>query len=280
MKTLAVVALFSLAACAKPQVLTLENTLQPGPNTVQGSVTFPQELQAGARVQVSWSTKYGSSVPDLDGANGMKALDLTANAKKLDFVIKGLADGDVTIAARVYGSETMAKMKAEILEAQANFKKTGKSTMAPNPSYDFGGFYTGTPTASVEGKDAKVLSLKGAPLTGIDFTLAAIDNSEPPPFSGTLTSKLLLKMKNKAKPYDDFDKAYALFEKALGKPTAATEKQFGWAVVEGDSCTYVFFEKDERSRFFKDQTGFMVGASMPPTVAAREDAACVKLLAH
>lgn len=280
MKKTVVAALLSVFGCAKAPVLTLENTYEPGPNRLEGSIVFPVELKAGARVQLAYSKHRQGSVPDLEGANGMKALDLTAGAKKLDFVLTGLPDGDVTVFARAYSGETMAKMKAQLLEAQENFKKTGKSTMAPNPPYDFGGFYTGDATASVEGKAAKVLSLsKGAAQTGLVVALAVIDNSEPPPFSGTLTTKAVLAMKNKAKPFEDFDKTYALFEKALGKPTASTDTHFAWAVVEGERCVYVFFDKDERKKFFKDQTGFMVGAAMPPTEVAKDDAQCLKALA-
>lgn len=272
--------LLSVCGCAKAPVLTLENTHEPGANRLEGSIIFPVELKAGARVQLAYSSHRKGSVPDLEGANGMKALDLPAAAKKLDFVVTGLPDGDITLFARAYGSETMAKMKAQLLEAQETFKKTGKSTMAPNPPYDFAGFYTGDATASVEGKAAKVLSLsKGAPQTGLVVALAVIDNAEPPPFAGTLTMKAVLAMKNSARPFADFDETYARFEKALGKPTVNTDTHFAWAVVEGERCAYVFFDKDERKKFFKDQTGFMVGASMPATEAARDDAECLKALA-
>jgi len=259
--------------------LTIENTFNPGPNRLEGTITFPLELKAGARVQVGYSVYRKGFDADLESDNGMNSIDLPVAAKQIDFVFTGLTDGEVTVHARAFSGETMAKVNAQLLEAHERFKKTGKATMAPTPPWEFGGFYTGTQTVALEGLGAKVIALSGGPTqTGLKFALAAIDNSEPPPFSGTLTVKAILKMKTKVRSFDDWDTASALLERSLGKPSAISDTRLSWGVVEGERCVYLDVKKDQRSKFFKDQTGFMVGGAAIVVVAtamAPTDSGCL-----
>lgn len=268
------VALFLAAACAKPPTLTVTNTSSPGPHRVEGDLVFPATLPAGSRVQVAFSAR-GKGTPSTSSF-GMGSLDLAAPAQKLHFVITGLAEGKVTLKAGAFSAAAMKAMADALAAADVEFKKTGRPTMAPNPDPDFAGVYTGGAPANGE-DDAKALELApGSTSDHLELGLVAIDKSAPAAFSGHLTVGAVLAMRDRAKPFADWEPTLSAFKSSLGEPTASQKDHVAWGVVEGETCAYVSFDRDDRSKFFKNMSGDMVGASMPATKTTAQDETCRK----
>ena len=79
----------------------------------------------------------------------------------------------------------------------------------------------------------------------------------PAPFTGTLTGDRIMAAKDMVKPYDPWENAFARLQGQMGKPTQVDGKAFVWAVLEGDTCTYIKVEQ-------MDNGGAQVGGVYAP----------------
>ena len=68
------------------------------------------------------------------------------------------------------------------------------------------------------------------------------EKPKPEPFEGPLTTDLLMGTKKAVSPFDDWEEARAKIEGMLGKPTLVEGKDYSWAVVDGDKCSYLTVE--------------------------------------
>jgi len=94
------------------------------------------------------------------------------------------------------------------------------------------------------------------------FLLGCKKQDKPPePYTGPLTAERILSVDNLVKPFDKWERAFARLQGKLGKPTRVKDQRYGWAVVEGDSCTYFEVEQDE---------GQMVGTVQSPMKVAKD----------
>ena len=87
---------------------------------------------------------------------------------------------------------------------------------------------------------------------------------EEPPFTGPLTIERVMKAKGKVDTFDEWSGAYEKLERFLGKPTKTKGTKVGWAVSEGDTCAYLYAEKEDRAKYIKGEKGDMVGTYMAP----------------
>ena len=74
-------------------------------------------------------------------------------------------------------------------------------------------------------------------------TSSASTETAPAPFAGKLTGELILAVKGAVKPFDPWDKAFALLKSKIGEPTKVMGEKYMWSIVEGDDCTYFVVEK-------------------------------------
>jgi hypothetical protein len=74
-------------------------------------------------------------------------------------------------------------------------------------------------------------------------------------------------------PFTPWAEAETTLLAALGRPTRIDGDKHYWAVVEGDTCTYTFVEKQDRSAYFKGEAPgqLMVGTTMKPTEIKRQN---------
>lgn len=101
-----------------------------------------------------------------------------------------------------------------------------------------------------------VVPLLALPALSTPVLLAGCDKGEdkkedkeeaaPTPFEGELTAALIdgLSDADKPSPFDPWDKSLAKVESKLGKPSKVDGGDHSWAVVDGDSCSYITIEKD------------------------------------
>lgn len=101
---------------------------------------------------------------------------------------------------------------------------------------------------------------------------SAEPEKEEPPFSGPLTAERLMKAKGKVDTFDEWSGAYEKLEKFLGKPTLVKGNKYGWGVMEGDTCVYMYAEKDDRSKYIKGEKGDMVGTYQQPNKVEKSGA--------
>ncbi|MFO0551488.1 MAG: hypothetical protein U0271_24075 [Polyangiaceae bacterium] len=92
----------------------------------------------------------------------------------------------------------------------------------------------------------------------------AASESAAPPFTGTLTTERLLSAKGAVKVFDDWSTALTKLEALVGKPTTVKGNTHVWVVVDGDDCTYMTAEKDDRSKYQKGASGDMLGTYQDP----------------
>jgi hypothetical protein len=94
------------------------------------------------------------------------------------------------------------------------------------------------------------------------------------PYTGALTGERILGAKDLVKPFDVWDHGLAKLQHQLGKPTRILDKKYGWAVIEGDKCTYVYVEQEEKSKYSKDAKPgeLMVGAVLDPMAIEKSGA--------
>lgn len=91
------------------------------------------------------------------------------------------------------------------------------------------------------------------------------------PFTGKLTKERILEAKDVVTLLETWETSLAKMEARLGKPTRVKGEEFGWAVSEGDTCTYVTIEKGPRSEYYKGEPGFIVNLAMTPMSVKKGD---------
>lgn len=89
------------------------------------------------------------------------------------------------------------------------------------------------------------------------------------PFEGALTGARIMASKDLVKPFDKWERGLAKLEAQLGKPTRVKDDDYAWAVVEGDSCTYVEVSMEDGAKYNKK--GPMVGAVQSPMQVTKKD---------
>lgn len=117
-----------------------------------------------------------------------------------------------------------------------------------------------------------LLAACGDKSAGSASASASGEAAQEPAFTGPLTGEQLMKAKGRVRVFEDWDKGYARLERLLGKPTRVKDSKHQWAVIEGDSCTYMYAEKDDRSKYQKGETGDMVGTLMEPMKVSKGEA--------
>lgn len=95
---------------------------------------------------------------------------------------------------------------------------------------------------------------------------ASVPSAALEPFTGTLTAERILSSKDLVKPLDSWDRAEKKLVAKLGKPTRIEKDMYEWAVVEGDSCTYVQIQKQAG----EGSEGATVGMVMTPEKYAKD----------
>ncbi len=93
----------------------------------------------------------------------------------------------------------------------------------------------------------------------------------PKPFTGALTADRIMAADNLVQPFDNWDKGLAKLEAQLGKPTRVEDSKYQWAVADGDTCTYVEVEQEDRAKYNKGEKGMMVGAVQSPMTVTKKD---------
>jgi len=89
------------------------------------------------------------------------------------------------------------------------------------------------------------------------------------PFEGALTGARIMASKDLVKPFDKWERGLAKLEAQLGKPTRIKDGGHAWAVVEGESCTYVEVSMEDGAKYNKK--GPMVGAVQEPMQVTKKD---------
>ena len=84
----------------------------------------------------------------------------------------------------------------------------------------------------------------------------------PAPFTGPLTTDLVMGAKDVVNPLEPWDAGLAKLQAKLGKPTNTKDDKYQWAVMDGDTCAYLYVTKEDGKKYNKD--GSVVGAVTSP----------------
>lgn len=118
------------------------------------------------------------------------------------------------------------------------------------------------------------------------LALTACKKAAPPaPFTGKLTTAIIMSAKDLVHPFDPWDDAFARLQSKLGAPThvkqSANGPDYQWAVEDGDACTYIEVGQEDGKKYKKE--GLMVGAVQSPMTVTKDGpsmnrADCLKIL--